>query len=282
MRTKIAVFCLVLACTRCHAYAQDLNFQVYPIVSSDPSALIEASQALVGEGGKVIHDKARSRLLIMATQDQHTMIKDLLDQIDRPTPNVRIEIDMLDRQTAKERGVAVEAGGEVRVGKAGTDYDVLIKPRVNDRNTRTDSSTRTSLMVQSGREATLQVGSDTPHLEWFMSYGRKHGIVGAEVVFSRAGAYLRFKPTVLGDSDLIRIEVTPELRGIANGHQVSVPFIELSTSFTIKDGETLSLGGLDESKDFFDRFLVGFDQDGSSRALSILATPHILDPTQAE
>lgn len=270
----LVALCSLLAC--CALHAEEAEFKMYPILTSETAALIEVAHAVVGEQGKVVHSKAGGRLMIMATAAQHEQIAALFSDINVPSPNVRIDIEIDSVERQKNSGVGVSAGGDVRVTPQGTRYKVDIKPHLKNRSTRNDARTVQSLMVQSGREATLQVGTETPHLEWIVSHGRHHGWIEANLVFERAGAFLRFKPTVLGDGQQIQVEVTPELRGVQKGRQVSVPFMELSTRFTVQSGQTISLGGLSNTSEFYERFLVGVDRSGASKTLSIRATPTIV------
>jgi hypothetical protein len=54
---------------------------------------------------------------------------------------------------------------------------------------------------------------------------------------------------------------------------------ELATEVEVADGRTIQIGGLGKHAEFYDRFLVGFNQDGSTQSLSITLTPHILPAT---
>jgi hypothetical protein len=44
----------------------------------------------------------------------------------------------------------------------------------------------------------------------------------------------------------------------------------------VADGRTLQLGGLGQHAAFYNRFLVGVQQDGTMQSLGISLTPHIL------
>ncbi|MFT5241408.1 MAG: type II secretory pathway component GspD/PulD (secretin) [Candidatus Promineifilaceae bacterium] len=252
-------------------------FTIYPVLTSDASALIEVAQSIIGAQGKVVQDKAGGRLMISATPEQHAQIAELFGELNRPTPNVRIEIEISDKTQGSDSGVGVHPSGRVVLTPDDTRYNIDLKARLKNQSSRKTSQTRQILMVQSGREAVLQVGEIAPHLDWFVVQGRHHGWIEAAVRFERAGAFLHFKPTVLGNGSLIKVEVTPELRGLSGGKLQSVPFVEMTTAFTVRPGQTINLGGLNESAEFYKRFLVGVDKGGASRALSIRATPHIVD-----
>lgn len=232
---------------------------------------------IVGEQGKVVEDRAGGRLMIMATPGQHDQIAELFRDVNVLSPNVCIDIDIDSTDFHEKDGASVSGSGDVVITPDDTRYDVKTRTQIENRNTRTQGTMRQSLMVQSGREASLQIGSETPYLEWFVSHGRHRGWIEANVVFDRAGAFLRFKPTVLGDGKQIKVEVTPELRGMQNGRQHSVSFVELTTSFTVLSGQTIPLGGLAEQSEFFERFLIGFDRSGVSKSLNIRATPRIVE-----
>ncbi len=270
----LSIFCLVTALP---LHAEDTTFKVYPVLTSDAEVLVEAARVIIGEQGKVVRDRAGGRLMIMATLGQHAQIAELFSAVNVPSPNVSIDIDIDRTDVRKNSGAGVSVSGDVVVTPNDTRYRIGARPHIENRTTRTEGTMRQSLMVQSGREASLQIGIEIPYLEWIVSHGRHRGWIEANVVFDRAGAFLRFKPTVLGDGKQIKVEVIPEIRGVQKGRQMSVPFVELATSFTVQSGQTISLGGLAEQSEFYERFLIGVDRGGVSNSLNIRATPRIVD-----
>ena len=61
-----------------------------------------------------------------------------------------------------------------------------------------------------------------------------------------------------------------------NGNPYHTRFTTVATEVVVTDGVPFTLGGLNENKDFYSRFLVGRSRSGSSQNLDIELTVHIV------
>ena len=263
------------------ALAQDPGpntFQVYPIAFADPRATEQVAKSIVGNDGTVVLDEQNHRLLVATTKDKHAQLADMIGKLNVVPRNVRIDIVFRGRDDQDASEVSVAADGEVSREDGVTSTKIRIKPKVIDESTRGSSRVRQQLLVASGREGVLHIGDRVPYIEWLTSYGARSGYLQQNVQWQDVGSRLVVAPVIVGDGPLIRIRLTPELSGRADGRVLETRFSSASTEVVVSDGETFQLGGLDQNRDVYSRFLVGVSEAGSQQSLDIFLTPHIIDP----
>jgi len=261
-----------------NAGADDRELEIYPLYSPDAAAIINVVESTIGPSGKVIYDKSGSRLLVLADREAHVDVAAIMKKVNVPPVNVRINLVMRDEGRITDSGFAIRGSGEVVVTPDDTDVNVSVRPEVRSRSTRTGRNTRQSLLIQSGTEGVLKVGAEVPFLHWLTNYGVNRGYIVEHVEMREVGAFLRVQARVIGDGPLISLKLTPELSGLAGEGQQQVKFTHLSTDLTVRDGQTISLGGLEEDSEFYRKFLVGVDSRGNRRELRISVTPTIEAP----
>jgi type II secretory pathway component GspD/PulD (secretin) len=277
MRAAICIL-LCAACCLAAAAAEQAVMKVYPVSVPDAADLVEAVKLLAGPDGKVIHDKAGCRFFVSAPPDAHRQIADLLKEANVPLRNVRIDVVIDDSGSGSEAGIGATGSGEVTVTPGGTDFRARVSPFARRRTDTSTSSVQQTLMVRDGGEASIRVGHEVPFEETLVGYGRQWGYIEKHVTMRSVGSSLCFSPRILAGGPLISLRITPELSGLADGHMQTVKYTRTATEVTVKDGETLTLGGLGESRDFYSKFLIGVDRQGNRRQLRITATPHIVNP----
>lgn len=198
------------------------------------------------------------------------------DAADRMTENVRIDVRFRDRGDTRESGAALRGEGEVIFRPGGVNGAVVLRPELRHQTTETRADTTQFIVSASGREAMLRVGERVPHVDWIMEYGWRGGYITSQLHWEEVGAFLVVTPTILPDRRTVLVRVTPELRGQVDGQPHHTRFSALSTEVIVRDGETISLGGLAEDREFYSRFLIGFDRAGERRSLDIELTPRII------
>ena len=260
--------------------AEPQAFEMHPIGFAEPETALALAREIVGEDGFVALDRRHARLLVRTEAARHVQLRSLLARLDVPPRNVRIEVefDQAFEDHARHADLGIE-GGVVVTGRDASGR-VTLRPSVGDRRTRGRDRTRQSLLVASGREATLRVGERVPYLQWIHRWGIRHGVLEGEIRWQDVGAFLAVEATVIGEGPLVRIRLTPTLSGRVEGRPHEVRYAEAATEVTVSDGQTLSIGGLARDHDFYERFLVGFDRSGGTRRLDIRLTPHISTPDQ--
>lgn len=258
------------------AEAPPMKFEVYPIGAGDMDSTLDAVRAFVGDEGQVTPDPVHQRLLVATTPERHAQIAALMQKLTVPARNVMIEVAFDSAGSANSFDASVSGSGEWTTGIGGT---AIFRPHLSSQSTTMSGSERQMLLVSSGREASLRVGESVPYLQWFIDYGMYGGWTVPQLTWQEVGSFLLVQPTVIGDGPLVRIKLTPEISGLVNGSPERVRFTSVATEVVVQDGQSISIGGLDQHREFYDRFLIGVSRDGSTHNVNIRLTPRIQPPT---
>ncbi|MDZ4197658.1 MAG: hypothetical protein U1E27_00055 [Kiritimatiellia bacterium] len=268
-----AVFFLALPQSR----AQQ-TLEIYPMGQMDPAALEETVRALLQAEDKIILDSRNGRILVLAEAPTHSIIAGLVRRLNVGARNIRIEVEFDDRGSSRDSALGMDAGGRVIVTPGRPPQsDVRLDFQARNRSDQTTRRTVQTLLVSSGREAVLRVGERIPQVEWFIDYGRRHGLLQGHLVWQEVGSFLVVQPTLIGDGPEIRVRLIPELSGRVDGNPYRVRYASAATEVVVRSGETVSLGGLNRDDTFYSRFLLGYEQSGISRALDIRLTPMLME-----
>ena len=263
--TFLAMLVLAAAIQRTIAAdaAADKEFKTYALGSADGSNAMEIVRALIGDDGKVLLEPSTGRLLVLTTQDKQAAVAAAVRELYVTPTNVRIEVEFRGSGEQRDAGASVTTKGKVVVGSGGAHSTMRLQPRVENSLERTTSNARQELLVSSGRQGSIFIGENVGYLDWLMEYGRRYRYIEERLAWEQVGARLIAEPVVLGGGPTIRLRLTPELSGLVNGTPYHTRF---------------ALGGLDEHKEFYSRFLVGFDKSGTKQNLDIVLTAHIVPP----
>jgi hypothetical protein len=263
------------------AVAGDLapsSFETYAIVFADIEAAEQAAKAIIGDEGTVTVDAPNHRLLVVTTRDRHAQLAGMIQKLNAPPKNVRVDVQFKGASFDRDSGAGFDVQGGI-VRDAGLSHTMIhVQPRLSDASLRTSTDVTQSLLVASGREGLLHVGEEVPHLEWLMGYARRWGYVRSQVSWQTVGSYLVVQPTVVGEGPLVRIRLTPELSGTVGGRVYRTRFARVATEVVVQDGQAFQIGGLDQDQEFYSRFLSGLERGGTQRSLEIYLTPRILSP----
>ncbi|MCX7007646.1 MAG: hypothetical protein NTY53_10445 [Kiritimatiellaeota bacterium] len=261
------------------ATAADTNeaqtLKTYPL---DPNneAILATVRALVGKEGVVTPDRANSRVLVITTAARHTQIKAAVPNLAFVARNVQVTVRFLQAGRQQQRGVS--AGGRGTYMEPNPLHKGSLRLHVSavDNTITTTGDTTQLLTVSSGRAAALFVGKEVPYLDYLMDYLVGQRVLTERIAWERVGAQLVVQPTIIGDGPNINIRLYPQLSGTVGGKPFTKQFIELATEVEVADGRTLQIGGLGQHAEFYNRFLVGMQQDGTTQSLNISLTPHIM------
>jgi hypothetical protein len=264
----------VLLCT-----AADTNeaqvLKTYPL---DPhnEAILATVRALAGADGVVTPDRANSRLLVITTAARHAQLKAAVPGLTFIPRNVQVKVRFQQSGRQQQRGVSVGGRGARLEPDPLHRGSLRVQVRAVDNTLTTSGDTTQLLTVSSGHAASLFIGTEVPHLDYLMDYLVGRRVLGERISWERVGAQLVVQPTIIGDGPNIAIRIYPQLSGTVAGKPFTRQLIELATEVEVADGRTLQLGGLGQHAEFYNRFLVGVQQDGTTQALGISLTPHIL------
>jgi len=261
-----------------HADEEQMKTVIYPVVYGDATALEEISKSIVGDDGHVVLDRSGNRLIIVTIESKHTQLNEVLGVADKVVGNVRIDVHFRSVGVERASGASVSGKGAVVIGPGGTSGKISIQPQVHNMLTESSANTIQTLMVASGREASLRVGEQVPYIEWISEFGWNGGYTTSYIQWQDVGSFLIVRPVIMGDGSTINITLTPELRGMVDGNPYRTTFTALKTEVMIRDGETMSIGGAVNNREFYSRFLVGVDRSGVQESLDIELTPRIMKP----
>ena len=276
MKTWAAISVLFLATLAVFAQQGQSRFEVYTLGFADTQSSLEMVKAIVGPSGTVSLDEANHRLLVVATQEKHAEVANMLRKLNAAPKNVRIEVRFLGSSSEKNVGAGVSASGEIVRDEGITSTRIKVRPRIEHTTLTASSDVAQTLLVASGRQGVLRVGESVPYADWFVDYGMRCGILQQRVAWKDVGSSLIVEPVVIGDGPMIRVRLIPELSGLVDGDVYRTRFSSVATEVVVQDGQTFQIGGLDKDNDFYSRFLIGFDKSGSQQALNITLTPHIV------
>jgi len=280
MKTLTIFLLLLILPVVPQAFSEDNGEQmktvVYPLLFGDPAAMESISKSIVDDEGHVVLDSKGKRLIIVTTPSRHARLNEVLGQADLKTDNVRIDVQFRSAGRQKDSGFSISGGGGVVIGPNGTSGTITINPEIHNTTTDSSGNTMQSLLVASGREATLRVGESVPYIEWISDFGWQGGYTETQIQWQEVGSFLIVQPVILGDGTTINIRLTPELRGLVDGNPHRTKFAALTTEVMIRDGESMSIGGTMDDREFYSKFLVGTDRSGVSQSLDIILTPRIM------
>lgn len=252
------------------------EFKTYELGLADPSNAMDVVTSLIGTNGKAFYDAATRRLMVLAPSNSQGRVAGIMRQLNVPPRNIRIEVRYRGQNVSTEKEASVSGRGAVVFGNGPNRSRIHIQPRLTDSSTTMNSSTAQQLLVLSGRQASIFVGETVPYIDWIMEYGIRSGLIAEQVAWQQVGATIVVEPLVIGDGPTIRVRLTPELSGLVNGNPCRTRFTTVATEVVVSDGVPFRLGGLNENKDFYSRFLVGGDRSGNRQTLDIELTAHIV------
>jgi type II secretory pathway component GspD/PulD (secretin) len=282
-RCVSALFCVLLAVTCPPSYSQQAQLKsvAYPIHYGDRQEIVEVITAFVSDEGKVAWNAPSGRLIVTTTESNHLQIAEILKIMDTPPKNVQIEVRINTFGKEHDSGVGIDPSGSIELSEDKIRHKFKFKGHARDRRSSRDSMTSQLLVVTSGREAALDVGTSVPFVDWLFMVGQNWGYVELEpqIEYRDVGARLWIQPTVVGHGPLITVKVIPELSYVVEGKRRTIRYIKATTTVTGRDGHPLTIGGSGQSSQFYDRFLAGLDSSGQSGSTQITLIPRILSTT---
>lgn len=273
---KRMLVAILAALTLTAAAKEQRTLERYPLMVSDPGPIRELLTTMLGPDAKIIHDRARSSLLILATPAEHDEIRPILEEINVPPKNVRIQVAFNESGRGSDSGIGITGSGGVIITPHGTTGSAEIRPQLRHQTQREQKSAVQTLVVQSGGSASLRVSEQVPHSEWLIQKGHHWGFVQEVVTMEEIGAFLSVEPIVTGNNEFVTVKLVPELRGRADGKEQRIRFTTVATTVTVRNGGTVALGGLDENREFYEHFLLGVGQSGASKTLTIQLSAEVL------
>ncbi len=230
-----------------------------------------------GNGGGITSGQTRftvdpsgNRIIFTGTSNDYAKLVSLLEQLDTPTPEVLIEVQIaevslrndsnfgvdfnwkdigLGNLTVRSSGLGVGSSG-LSVGTLGNHVDATLNAFASNRRVKILSTP--ILTARSGGTAELQVGQDIPVLTSQRAANNQNGTGATDILqsidYRSTGVLMTIEPIVFSDNRIdltISQEVSSEVD--TTNSTISSPTISnrsLSTQLSLEDGETAVMGGL--------------------------------------
>lgn len=208
------LLCIMLLGLSQAGWAQP-QIKVFTLANRPASATVEIVQALLQKGESVWAEERLQRLIVKAAPERLEQIRQLLEQIDVPAPQVWLTITQSASSPYSSGGLLQVNQGQQNVGAS------------------------QQLLVMSGEKASITVGQDIPTVQPFWSYANGLGLIPPGVIFQRVGTGFSVEPTVVGDT--IRLRLTPWMSYQSAQGPGRIDFSESATSVVLKNGDTTAV-----------------------------------------
>jgi len=251
---------------------------VYPLQSGDPAVVVDVLRGFLGGNVKVVYDATRNAIIVMAPAAIQAQAAAIVRKLDVPPRNVRVEVRFRRHTTDFGSGARVSGPPMPIVQNSGPNRSrISFRPQAGSRTVQASENTVQTLMVMSGRDASLRIGESVPYLDWIVEYGLAHKHLVERIDWRNVGSSLVVQPTVIGDGPAIRIRLIPELSGFVGADMRRIRMASLATEVVVENGRTISIGSIAQNREFFSRFLVGSDRGAAADTLDISLTPYIIN-----
>lgn len=136
---------------------------------------------------------------------------------------------------------------------------------------KTESSeyTKQFIVVSDGLSASIFVGQKVPYITYYRTYLYNGGYIEKDFTLQEVGTKLKVTPRIRGD--LVEVTLTPQISFISDTRRGTIDIKTLTTTVIVKNGHSVSIGGLLQDAEFERYFL----QSSSQSNLNITLTPHI-------
>jgi len=189
--------------------------KVFQLSNRPAAATVEIVQSVLQPGETVFAEERLQRLIVKAAPERLEQIRQLLEQIDLPAPQVWLTIT----QSASNP----YSGGALLQRYEGSQ----------------DVGSSQQVLVMSGERANISVGQDIATVQPFWNYAQGLGLVPPGVVFQKVGTGFAVEPTVVGDT--IRLKVIPWMSYQSAQGPGRIDFMESATSVVLKNGDTTAI-----------------------------------------
>ena len=254
---------------------EEMTLQTYTVSYANPEEIAIITPLMMPSTNGLVIKAIDRKLIVNGTAAQHMLVKELIRDLDAPPKNIQINVHFDTTGASRQSEFGIRPKGPIVIRDG--DIEGSFESRFSSRSSTLSESTTQMLVAMDGQSATLRVGESVPYISWLTEYGHRHGYIReVEIKWQEVGSFLAVEPTIVSPG-IVRVRLIPELSGrLKNGDRHSVQFTHLATEVTAADGQTISIGGFSEDKDFSSRFLVESAPGGQSINTTITLTPKIL------
>jgi general secretion pathway protein D len=236
------------------------QFRVVQVMNRPVEFMVAALNAAVGQ--PVARAGGGSRLVLSAAPDQFDQVVDLVGQLDVAADQVEVSASFVEVTTnasessglslvaatlSRKLGLSVQPG-DGRISLSAGRYDLVLDALAGDGRFNQVSNSR--VVGDDSERLSLSVGDETPTIG---SSGKDQlGNAVQNVVYRPSGVILDVQPRVLGSSRLSLVVdgQVSAFQATTNGVSTSPTLVkrQVKTSVSLRNGEVLVIGGLNDSK----------------------------------
>jgi hypothetical protein len=237
------------------AAAAERKVHVYRPLSRPAVELLGPAEAALGGGGSAAVDPGTNALVLIGEPAAVDAALALLGELDKPLATIVLHYESERLSELAARGVRVAwsiSAGSFRIGNVfgppGTDV-VAIRPRGEAREQR--GRFAGMLRLQDGQVGRIETGSELPIVTYASPYETHVGSVSASSGFEA-------RPQLLGDGQ-VRVGFQPFTGELKRGGTIERSGAD--TEVTVRPGDTVAIGGLEQSRESSSRGLGGAEQE---------------------
>lgn len=219
----------------------------------------------------IVPDPVTNALLIRATANDATLLRQAIDALDIRPLQVLIEVLIVEARRDRQLAYGLDAslpatgvvGGDATVAATqlggglgdfvvsvmnlgGAQLDLILRAGVSRGDVQILS--RPVLLAANNQEARFLIGSQRPFVQVSFSSAAAAGTRDQVVQYKDVGTRLVVRPTISMDG-YVTLDVTQEISNATNETAFDAPVIatrEASTQVLVRDGQTIVLGGLSD------------------------------------
>ena len=189
--------------------------QIFTLSNRPAAATVDIVKAVLDPTDQVFTDERLQRLIVKADPERLEKVRQLLEQIDVPAPQVWLKV-------AQNANLQQSRTSLLQTGSVSQDV----------------SGTQT-LLVMSGERGEIVVGQDIPFVQPFWNYASGLGLIAPSLVFQSVSTGFAVEPTVVGDR--VRLRIYPWMSYQSAGGRGRIDFSEAATSVTLANGQVTTI-----------------------------------------
>ncbi|MDT8391514.1 MAG: hypothetical protein RRC34_13510 [Lentisphaeria bacterium] len=247
---------------------------MFPLFHADYADVEVVAREFLSPKGTMRYVKGKNSVVVIDYPENLENIQTVIDALegDGPPPNIRINVAFDEVGESGQSGWGVDLGGPVIIEDGKVKHN---RVDIHAGKNKTTSSRFTSqqILTVDGKEAQIWVGETVQEPRWVFEYGRRRAWWSSDYVEYNFGASLQVRPKLLNNG-LIQIDVYPRLTS-RTGEKLSVDVKELTVSVLARDGQTVSIGGMDQNMCEAYSKILGRGRVFNGTSLNITLTPTV-------
>lgn len=259
------LFCSLLV----HAEISFGEVAIIKIRFRQASDMLPLVKALLSPEGRATVDGGTNSIVLSDDGPSLQRIRQLLGEMDRPVPQVKIRFKFQEEGNKREQGVSVsgKVSGEGWSVSAGRKRKDGVSVSVRNRKVLTGRESESFVTVLSGSVAYIRVGKEVPYRSRWVHLSRRYAHFVETVSFKRIETGMEVRPVIAGD--YAHVEITPRVSYGEAGARGVIRFTEASTKLALPRGQWVTLGGSSKNTNEVISHILSWASGEGHRTLSL-------------